>query len=308
MISIKPLTEEQIKKLKVTNSTVEYILVNNLLGQIRTWLSNNRYDIKIVNTLLLNKLLYFIIKGLNENNPHIKFSGGWYRYGPCLEEYRIRGEDGTTDLTIIEPSPNRQILAEVKTICEEEIPLFFEYAEKDKYKKYFYHYLEYVYSNKCEYEELKEYYISKNNLAYSLLRFAFNKEKNPNLKKYFLNFQRAVVNKKYTNFVKIKGSTNEIMFNYLTEIKKLMQLESDGRLKNPEEFWFVFRKVALDFERTVLGEYSYKNYIATYKDINPKKESVKKKGFEIEAMRFEQVIKTHIISNIEWIDELIKVE
>jgi len=306
MISIKPLTEDNLKTLKIINKDKEYFFTCNLMGQIRTWMSRNGYGVKGVNTLLVNKLLYFITKRLNAKYPNIDISGGWYRYGPCLEEYRKRGEEGITDLTLTSPSTYKNVLDDVNVVCEEEVPLFFRFREKDKYKKYFYHYLKHVYENKCEYPQLKGYYVSKNDLTYNFLQFAFNKDLNPNLKKYFFNFQKAIMSKEYVKFVTINEKTQETIFNYLTVMKKLMFL--DTPLKKSEQFCFVLRKVASDFERDVLGEFSYKNYIKTYKDINPRKERESKKWFVVESMNYEEIIIRNIVSNVDWISSLIKEE
>ncbi len=304
MISIKPLTEENIKNLKIRDKNREYFLTCNLLGQIRTWMFKNGYPIENANTLLINKLLYFIVQEIHKDNPDIWVSSGWYRYGPCLEEYRKRGEEGTTDLTLTQPFSGKKILEKVKKVCEEEVPLFFKFRDKDKYKRYCYHYLKHIYEDKCEYPQLDEYYRSKNELAYAFLQFAFNKEKVPDLKKHFLNFQRAIINKKYTHFVKINEMTQEKIFNYLTVMKKLILLNI--KPKESTEYWFVLRKVASDFEKNILGEFSYKNYIATYKDVNSRIESKRKKWFEKEVAKYEDVISRHIISNVEWVDTLIK--
>jgi hypothetical protein len=305
MLEFKPLTEENIKNFKVDSEDQEDALTLNLLAQIRTWLSEKKYPVNEVNTLLINKLLYFIIKELQQKNPHIKVSGGWFRYGPCLEEYRKRGEEGTQDLTLVQPTRYKQILEAVKIVCEEQVPLFFKCLKEDKSKRYFYHYLKYIYTDKCEYPDLKEYYIAKNELAYAFIQFAYTKEKLPNLKKSFVDFQSAIVNKKYVNFVKISTNTQEVIDNYLVIMKKLVQLSSHSKLSKSDEFWFVTRKIAQDFEKSVLGEFSYKNYIVTYKDINRNKESKRKKYFQEEVEKFETYVHGQINSNIELVNMLI---
>lgn len=304
MISIKPLTEESIKKLKINDKDSEYFFVCNIQGQIRTWLSKNRYNIKEVNTLLLNKLLYYITKELNQTYDGIRVSGGWFRYGPCLEEYRVRGEEGTQDLTLIDISDDPYMLPQVKEVCEIEIPLFFKYFKQDLDNKYFYHYLKHIYTDRYEYDELKDYYMGKNELAYSYLQFAFKQDLDDNLKKSFLNFERAILNKTYTNFVHIHNTTIELVFDYLTVMKKLVEIAPEK--KSDSSFWFVAKKIAADFEKKVLGEFSYNNYLVTYRDINKKKEDISKKNFTSEIGRYEELIKSEMSSNIQWVSELLK--
>ncbi len=301
MIKFKPLARKELVEFNVTSPDQEFILVMNIFNQIRAWMAKKELPINFVNSLLLNKLTYFTVKELRNINPKILVSGGWYKYGPCLETLRANGERGTTDLKIITPIKIKKIWPEVEKVCTEETNIFYADEKEQTNVKYFYKYLKHVYTDKSEYEDLKDYYITKNELAYLFLKFAFDQKLDPNLKLAFVRFERALMNKDYLKFVNLTESQVTIVFDYLSIMKKLLEIHNNSTLKKNETYWQIVRKIASDFEQDVLGEFAYLNYMATYKDIDKKREKTNKEYFKSQIKDWKEAFESKISSNVDWV-------
>ena len=250
-------------KFKIRNETDEGIVERVIQSQIKTLLLNKGFDHKAVNTIFFNKVIYFSAKQIHDKkNTDLLLSGGWYKYGPCYEKGRV-GEGTRMFLDPLKPSKN--ITEEVESVFEEEFPIFMESMENQD--QFFHSYLDHVYTTRQEHDEIKEFYINKNDLCFNAYNLAYGKNEvsTKQFRRNLINFEKSILKRDYCDFAKLEESD-------FANSQRLISLIGEALIKyveNKEELQDEFlesniKSVAFMFDRFIQMPFADKNYIATF--------------------------------------------
>jgi len=138
---------------KVTSAETRAQAIRHLYGQINKWWEENSKP--VTNSILMNKLMYYCEKEIQKKNRLFRIDTGWYLYGPCYEDGR-RHERYDSAITITPVS--EEYCDEIDNVCKELVPRFNDCMKRGTVMTEF---LEYIYSTKCDVQELKDYYLAK---------------------------------------------------------------------------------------------------------------------------------------------------
>jgi|GEM_PF-7069410 len=234
-----------------------------ILSQVKGWMKEKNLERDLIkersNSILVNKLVYYIANLLESKNPKLIISRGWYKYGPCFEDGR-RNEESLSLIVFekLEARKSNEIIPEIKSICEEHVPLFFQSIKTDK-SKFPYDYLLYIYSKKQVYPWLKEYYTNKHKLEYLLRTNTIKGEESIN--KIFMDFDKSIMDHKYLNNIGVSE-------NIVDKILEFTALLSTSYSKKDTENYELFQDMKDYFTDDLLMFFSHKNYEKTFLSSN----------------------------------------
>lgn len=242
-------------KHKVRTHSSENVAIFEIEGQILKWLIDNSMQRVIESgsgSILLNKLVYFISEKLEKINQNLIISRGWYKYGPCYEHGRW-GEESLSLAAFGKLEPRKEVITEIAEICKDHVPRFLDSSNRGNFP---YNYIEYIYSEHCNFPWLQEYYLSKHKLSHILGALDKQRIEEKEINKAFIDFDKAIINKKYLNKVGIDDGVVE-------DILEITTLLSDVAI-NPEEKGIdYFRDIRDYFNENILITFASKNYIKT---------------------------------------------
>jgi hypothetical protein len=243
---------------KILNKQDELQAILSIESQILQWLKEKEVDKRILqhrgNSLLINKLTYFISEKLEEINPRLIISRGWYKYGPCFEHGR-RGEESLSLFTFGYHKKPDKILPEIDEECSIQVPKFLESIAKDG--SFPYSYVHYIYSEKCNYPWLQQYYLSKHKLSHMLSETEFKRIEEKELNKAFIEFDRAILDSRYAKKIGLpKQDASKLL-----EVTCLL----NHALRHPEEYEDEHvRHIRTYFTENILLAFAFKNYENTF--------------------------------------------
>ncbi len=271
------LKEVDLHSIKVKRREDEQSATNELVCQILGWMKENGKPISRVNTLIMNKLVYFSMQEIRKTNNSLLITNGWYKYGPCYEELRVReGPDRIEDYSKF--NPRAGYLDEVNTVCSREFPLFEKSscvdASTSVKEQYYYTYLKHVYLDLVppKLKWLQTYYQSKHELEYLMYCLAFDlsnlNDDKSSLQEQFseclFQFESAICDTDYEEHVKLNGLQDiTLRFSAILEPVFNDYCLSTTRQKDPVLDSIVGR-VAIFFDGDILMPFAYENLIATY--------------------------------------------
>jgi hypothetical protein len=254
-------TNIDLHKHKIRRWFDEQQAIFSIESQILQWLKDAGDEKAVLGTrsssLLINKLMYFISERLEKTNPSLVISRGWYKFGPCFEHGR-QGEESMSLFAFDKHKPVNTILPEVSQECELQVPRYLKSLERDG--SFPYGYINYVYSERCNYPWLQNYYLAKHNLSKLLSDMDIKDVKEKELNKAFIEFDRAVLDSKYRN--KINISSQEA--NRVLEISSLTSYMAADKKKYGE----YFNNIRHYFTENVLLTFAMKNYENTFHTSN----------------------------------------
>lgn len=259
---------------RITNKDLERQAIIEIQTQILKWLQDAELDTQIkatkCNSILLNKLTYYIANEIEKKNRHMIISRGWYKYGPCYEAGR-HGEESLTLSLFDHLLPSKRIIPDVESICEKEVPLFLKYTEKSQY--YPFEYLKHIYNEKVDYPKIQNFYTCKHLLT-SLVSEC---QKNPikanieKMNKLTMDFDKEILSSVYRNVVGIPVNDIDLVL----EFTSLMNQNLNDLYKDPNEKQTTLSyKIVDDFINIVLMTFANKNYIYTFRTSNSRHEEV----------------------------------
>jgi len=298
MTTIVNQGELDLYNLKIGNETDEGKVERVMLSQVKRLLLDKGYNCDKINTIFLNKVIYFSAnKIFNNKNPGLLLSGGWYKYGPCYEKGRV----GEGTRLFLEPlQPSKRVLEEVEIVFNEEFPLFIKSAENDD--QFYHSYLDHIYKQKQEHDELKDFYLTKNEVCFNAYNLAFNKEgvSSEQFRKNLLDFEKAALDKDYLGFTRLNEDK-------VDRILKLISLVGETLIKYTEQkdslnddfLEFQIKSMAFNFDKFIQMPFADKNYIATFKTNNAHFKLIKKDEMEKQFAKHNDYIETKLTETIE---------
>lgn len=284
-ISITTRRPIDLHRIEVNDKAKELVVLTELQGQIRKWLTEHAIPMNKVYTILINKLVYYSVREINQNiNPQLKISSGWYKYGPCFEAMREREMDQYTFGLM---SPTKNYVDEVAKICETEVPIYMKTLNEDikNSGRYFYDYLKHIYTDKDRmiYSELSGFYPAKHDLEYFALKAAYapNSINKGDITKHIIRFNSEIANTRYSNFVGLDENLIERVFDFTIALEQILisNKELKEKEKSDELIEAYAKTMSHEFDHTTLMIFAYKNYLATYRDVNQDEEAAKKSAF-----------------------------
>lgn len=291
MASLITTKKVDLHSAKIKNQEDEGAATRELVSQVLGWLSSNGKPFSRVNTLIMNKLVYFSMKEIQKTNPSLVITNGWYKYGPCYEELREKeAPDAMEEYGAYEPRAS--CLDEVGLICKREFPLFESSSKADGStsikERYYYTYLSHVYSE-CVPEGLEwiqPFFESKHKLENLMYRLAFEPGEEYNkseMQREFsdclFQFESAICDSEYSQHVKLgelQGTT--LRFSSLLEPLFNDYLLSSRAGENPV-LESVGKEFARFFDEGVLACFAYKNLAGTFEAPSEQTEKAKKRSF-----------------------------
>ncbi len=244
-------------KHKIHNWFDEQQAIFSVESQILQWLKDNGEDKDVLgnrsSSLLINKLIYFISERLEKTNPSLVISRGWYKYGPCFEHGR-KGEESMSLFAFDKHKTVSRILPEVSQECEQQVPKYLKSLEKDG--SFPYGYIHYIYSERCNYPWLQEYYLGKHRLSQVLSDLEHGKTKEKDIIKAFIDFDRAIINTKYQKEINVR----QIDIDKILEVTALLSCTARDPENSKTEY---FRNMRTYFTENVLLAFAIKNYERT---------------------------------------------
>lgn len=264
------ITQEPIDlyEFRVTDKDSERQAITEIQSQILKCIEDEGYGTQVksvrCNSILLNKLTYYIANEIERKNPRMIIGRGWYKYGPCYDEGR-QGEASFTLKVFDYLRPSKNVLPEVEEICKTEVPLFLSSTERNQF--YPFEYLKHIYTDKVDHPEIKNFYLAKHFFA----GFAIDCQTDPKnfklgeLNRFTMNFDREISVSPYRSIVGISQNDSDLIL----EFTALMNQILTDAYKNPSEKQRILAsKVTNDFINIVLMTFANKNYIYTFKTSN----------------------------------------
>lgn len=269
-ISDVPITQVPVNlyDYQIKNETDEKIVERTFLGQILYLLKEKKYEKEDINTIFLNKVIYFSAREIEKTNSKLGLSKGWYKYGPCYEAGRL-SEQGLTKYYFKNLKPIDCTIPEIEKTFGEEIGPYIGTIKHDE--RFFYHYLDHIYRDRQEYKELNAFYLTKNDLSYNAFKLAYNGDISAEkFRRNLIDFEKAIIDKKYLNFIGMKDKHMDLILKATSligepiikysEIKDKLDFDPilDNQIKN----------MALVFDTIIQMPFAYKNYYKTFETNN----------------------------------------
>lgn len=279
-IKHKPI---DLMTFEVTTPIDELIALDEIQGQIKKCLINRKVKPNEIETLLINKIVYYSVREIQKTNPLLNIPMGWYKYGPCFERMR------TKELEMYEFNISRKTNDPIKEIinnCKSETPMFLKSRKiRDTPKgMYFYDYLKHIYSERVDFKHLKPFYQSKHELAHETYLQTFSEKNiaNKTLIRKFFEFNKAICNKEYIEMVGLESKLINQVEDNLNTFLEILIANNDLRNKNELDprIEAHSKHMVVRFEDITLGIFAYKNYKATFNDLDEEKDQEKKIAFE----------------------------
>jgi len=282
------ITDLSSFKIKIPED--EQRVTNELVSQILGWMKKNHKPFFRVNTLIMNKLVYFSMKEIQKINDSILITNGWYKYGPCYEELREReAPDRFSDYSNFAPRSN--YMEEVERVCSSEFIKFEESSNTDASasgeNRYYYNYLKHVYSEMVpeELRWLQPFYQSKHDLEHLMYVLAVDpniSDDKAELQQKFsdslFKFESAICDTDYDSHVKL-GKIQDVTLRFSALLEPIFNdyLLSTTQQVNPKIRLFA-GEFARFFDDALLMPFAYKNLISTFESQFGTKD--KKKHFD----------------------------
>jgi len=244
---------------KTRNREQERYAIFEIEKQILQWLKDNKlekelHSYKNIN-ILINKLVYYISKEFQAKNPKLIITRGWYRYGPCFE----LGRNSEDSMHLgwfgrIELNRQQKVPEETSEVCEEQVPVFIKKTDEDMFP---HDYIEYVYRKKCDFEWLKEFYLTKHKLTKDV--YNFTKVNEEELIDSFIDFDRAILDKCYLG----RANIPRLDINTILDFTSLLSEET----RNCDHSSY-FESLRDYFNNNIISIFAFKNYVATLTSSN----------------------------------------
>jgi hypothetical protein len=253
---------------RVKNRDLERQAIIEIHSQILKWLQDEKLDSQIksirCNSILLNKLTYYIANDIEEKNRHMIISRGWYKYGPCFEAGR-RGEESLALTMFDHLLPSKKVIQEVEKTCKKEVPLFLKNIDKNQ--DYPFEYLKHIYTDRVDYPKIQNFYLAKHNLT-GIAR-EYRKESTESnieeLNRVSMDFDKEILAASYRSTVNIPPNDIDLIL----EFSALMNQILNDAYENPDqEKISLANKTVDDFINIVLMTFANKNYLYTFKTSN----------------------------------------
>jgi len=294
-IKTKPV---DLYSLIVNGKAREQQATNELVTQILGWLNENDKNLKTINTLIMNKLVYFSLLELRKTNPRLMISNGWYKYGPCYEELRqYEAPDRILDYAHFKP---RAFSTEVENVCKTHFALY----EKSRHEKYFFNYLKFIYSRLVpdNFVPIQPFYLAKlelSNLTYEAFTAKETTKFADKFSRAIYDFESSVCNADYSKFCDINQADEDIMLTFTSMIEPLYTrhiFSSDAQKSNKARSFA--SHLAIFFDERVLLPLSYRNLFATFQSPVEAYTKVKKRKFETTAKTEFKQVRKDILANL----------
>lgn len=257
---IRDYETKDLTKYKIKNKETLNEAITQIRAQINKWIEKNENKKYIygMNSILSNKLVYYISKEVGKVNDEFVIDRGWYIYGPCFEEGRWL-EVNNTPITFALIA--KEYTPEIDKVCSDLFPKFRECEIKQKVLDDF---LRYIYTKRCDKKDFKDFYSTKHemwclthNIQASNLDFS---ETDPMMVRQIArNFEKIFYDRKYERLVSL--SSDEIkdiheFLDYKIEYLNFM-VEEQRRLPIITDVYNVY----VD---TVMTGLSHLNYAETF--------------------------------------------
>ncbi len=253
-------------EFRVKNRDLERQAIIEIHSQILKWLQDEKLDTQIksirCNSILLNKLTYYIANDIEKKNRHMVISRGWYKYGPCFESGR-RGEESLALTMFDHLLPSKKVIQEIEDTCKKEVPLFLKNI--DRSQDYPFEYLMHIYTDRVDYPKIKNFYLAKHILTGSIREYRKESTKSniDELNKASMDFDKEILAASYRSTVNIHPTDIDLIL----EFSALMNQILNDAYENPDEIPLA-NKIANDFINIVLMTFANKNYLYTFKTSN----------------------------------------
>jgi len=262
--AIRDYKTKDLTKFVIKNKNTLDEAVTQIRAQINKWLEDHNEKTYSVNSILMNKLVYFISQEVNKTNNKFILDRGWYIYGPCYEEGRWLEVNNTPITFKLIATETTQ---EVDKVCSELFPKFRDFERRGKVLEEF---LRYIYKNKCDKKDFQEFYITKHDLwclIYDIKESNFNySEKKPiAVRQTSRNFEKIFYDEKYARLVKLSKNEIDDIHKYLD-----IQIEYINFILDEQRTLPMGKDIFDVYMNTILNGLSHLNYAETFESFNTK--------------------------------------
>jgi len=249
----------------------------SIFAQINKWLENEKIRTSNLDSILLNKLVYYIAREVQKTNPDFILDTGWYIYGPCFENGR-KFEIKRTPM-MIEPIA-KDVQNEVDIVCKELIPRFRKCQTDGTIMTDF---LKYIYSEKCDKNDFREFYNYKQEIYLLLHRFNdidhhnIGSEKPLEIHEILWNYEKIFYDSNYSSIVGLNSKEIESIKNYIELLGELIDFELDE-----QKTFSLIKDFATAYNEIILSGLSQFNYAKTFESYNENyRKTISDKHFKI---------------------------
>lgn len=233
----------------------------SIYAQINRWLLDRGHNAYNLNSILMNKLVYYISKEVCKTNPTFVLNTGWYMYGPCYEEGRKYELEGA--LISIKPV-SKEVGSEVEEVCKELFPLFRSHESEGTVMDEF---LRYIYENKCDEPRFRRYYLAKHELICTLHKFAESRhdisQENPKVvHDHEYDFQDVLHSGEYSDLVGLSSEETNVISEFVSLVFEYLDLEMN---QERQISLLLMRDIFGATGNIVLGGLSHLNYSKTFR-------------------------------------------
>jgi len=237
---------------------------SEMYAQFNRWCEDNGYPRGLrVQSILVNKVLYYTEKEVQKGNDKFRIDTGWYLYGPCYEQGRTF-ELSHRPISIMPVSD--RVSDELAGVCEELVPRFAADYKAGGIGGVLRNFLAYIYSNKCDHDELREYYGAKHALQCQLWAFGGLTEFDPTeqakaVTQAVTQFDRVLLGD-YPKTVSLDQETLDQILEFTPLFEEYAQMAAEGAAGCP--FFEVLDRAG----GLILSGLAHLNYARTFESFN----------------------------------------
>lgn len=260
-----PYADVDLTKLQISRRGEASGAIMALYAQINKWCEDTGYPSGLrTHSFLINKLMYFSEKEIQKKNAKFRIDTGWYLYGPCYEAGRMYEVD-QAPISIVPIS--EKVSNEVGRVCEELVPLFAECSKRGPggVRRDF---LSYIYSKKCDHDELCEYYMAKHAMQCKLWEFGDNLSEidtagaPEEISKTITLFDKALLNGEYSGYVGLEDKQIGQLVEFTPVLEEYARMVAEGSASRT--FFETINAVA----DVAFNALAHLNYSTTFESFN----------------------------------------